>query len=171
MVTPNTNVATTFILWFTEANSLVYEIETENIYDDFSKNKQAFDFSNFSSKPKYYNDSNALVVGKMKDETAGVAIEKFVGLKPKMYTILVSDSSEYRKDKHVNKNVVAKVSHCKYKDVLMNTKCLRHSMNRIYYIYMHRSHHKGFHIFLKVSVTVTAVTLVVMLGAHHPFIV
>ena len=149
----------------------MYEIETENIYDDFSKNKQAFDFSNFSSKPKYYNDSNALVVGKMKDETAGVAIEKFVGLKPKMYTILVSDSSEYRKDKHVNKNVVAKVSHCKYNDVLLNTKCLRHSMNRIHYIYMHRSHHKGFHIFLKVSVTVTAVALVVMLGAHHPFTV
>ena len=28
-----------------------------------------FDFSNYS---KYYNNSNKLVVGKMKDETAGV---------------------------------------------------------------------------------------------------
>ena len=29
------------------------------------------------------------MVGKMKDETAGVAIEEFVGLKPNMYSYLV----------------------------------------------------------------------------------
>ena len=33
-------------------------------------------------------NSNKLEVGKMKDETAGVAIEEFVGLKPKMYSYL-----------------------------------------------------------------------------------
>ena len=31
----------------------------------------------------------------------------------------------------VNKNVVAKVGHDEYKDVLLNNKCLRHSMNGI----------------------------------------
>ena len=31
----------------------------------------------------------------------------------------------------MNKNVVATISHNKYKDVLFNNKCLRHSMNRI----------------------------------------
>ena len=31
-----------------------------------------FDFSNNSLKSKYYDDSNKLVVGKMKDETDGV---------------------------------------------------------------------------------------------------
>ena len=34
------------------------------------------------------------MLGKMKDETAGVAIETFVGLKPKMYLVLVEDGSE-----------------------------------------------------------------------------
>ena len=29
----------------------------------------------------------------MKDETAGVAIEEFVGLKPKMYAFLINDKS------------------------------------------------------------------------------
>ena len=48
-------------------------------------NKEMFNFSNYSSKSKYYDDSNKLVIGKMKDETAGVAIEEFVRLKPKMY--------------------------------------------------------------------------------------
>ena len=43
-----------------------------------------FDFSNYSAKSKYYDDSNKLVVGKVKEETVGVSIEKFVGLKPKM---------------------------------------------------------------------------------------
>ena len=37
-----------------------------------------FDFSNYSTKSKYYDNSN-------KDQTAGAAIEEFVGLKPKMY--------------------------------------------------------------------------------------
>ena len=31
----------------------------------------------------------------------------------------------------VNKNVVVKVDHDEYKDVLLNNKCLRHSMNGI----------------------------------------
>ena len=33
-----------------------------------------FDFSNYSTKSKCYDNSNKLVVGKMKDETAGVTI-------------------------------------------------------------------------------------------------
>ena len=34
-------------LLFTNTDNLVYEIETENVYDDFSKNKK-IDFSNYS---------------------------------------------------------------------------------------------------------------------------
>ena len=92
----------------------MYEIEIENVYDDFSKNTEMFDFSHYSAKSKYYDDSNALVVDKMKDETGGVTIEEFVGLKPKMYLILVSYSSKYKKSKDVNKNVVAKTNHNKF---------------------------------------------------------
>ena len=69
-------------LLFTDTDSLMSEIKTEDVYKDFSSNKEMFDFSNCSTKSKYYNNSNKLVVGKMKDETAGVAIKEFVGLKP-----------------------------------------------------------------------------------------
>ena len=93
--------------------------------------KKMFDFSNYSSKSKYYHNSNKLVVGKMKDEAAVVAIEEFVGLTEQMYSYLVNDNSEDKKAKAVNKNVVAKISHSEYKDVLLNKNCLRHSMNRI----------------------------------------
>ena len=44
---------------------------------------------------------------------------------------MVDDNSEHKKAKDVNKNVVATISHNEYKDVLLNKKCLRHSMNRI----------------------------------------
>ena len=66
----------------------------------------------------------------MKDETGRVAIEEFTVLKPKMYSFLV-DNSEHKKSKGVNKNVVATKSHKEYKDVLLNNKCIRHSINRI----------------------------------------
>ena len=66
-----------------------------------------FDFSNYSAKSKYYDDSKKLVLGKMKDERAGVAIKQFAGLKPKMYFFLVDDSKETEKVKSVNKNLLA----------------------------------------------------------------
>ena len=70
-----------------------------------------FDFINYMTKSKYYYDSNKLVVGKMKDETGGVVIEEFFGLKPKIYSLLVDDNSEHKKTKGMNKDVVATISH------------------------------------------------------------
>ena len=69
----------------------MYGITTENVCQDFSSNKQMFGFSNYSTKSKYYHNSNKLNIGKMKDETGGVAIEEYVGLKPKMYSFLVGN--------------------------------------------------------------------------------
>ena len=48
------------------------------------------------------NDSNKLVLGKMKDETGGVPIDEFVGLKSKFFSLLVDDNSENKKAKSVN---------------------------------------------------------------------
>ena len=67
----------------------------------------------------------------MKDETDGVAIEEFAKLKSKMYSYLVDGYSEYKKAKGMNKNVLATINHKEYKDVLLNKKSLRHSMNGI----------------------------------------
>ena len=44
-----------------------------------------------------------------------------------MYSSLVDESSEHKKAKGVNKNIVATMDHREYKDVLLNNKCLRHS--------------------------------------------
>ena len=58
-------------LLFTDTDSLMYE--TEDIYEDFIRDKEMFDFSNYSTKSKYYDNSNKLVILKTKDETGGVA--------------------------------------------------------------------------------------------------
>ena len=54
-----------------------------------------FGFSNYSAKStmimKYYGHSKKLVVEKMKDETGDLLIEKFFGLKSKMYSSLVDN--------------------------------------------------------------------------------
>ena len=91
---------------FTDADSLMYEIKTEDVYEGFSKNKEMFDLNNIWIKSKYYNYSNRLVVGKMKDETGGVAIKRFVRLKSEVYSLLVDYSSVHKKAKGVNNNVV-----------------------------------------------------------------
>ena len=67
----------------------------------------------------------------MRQLAAGVAIEEFAWLKPKMYSYLADGNSQHKKAKGVNRNVVAATIHNEYKDVLLNKKCLRHPMNRI----------------------------------------
>ena len=69
-----------------------------------------FGFRNYSTKSKYYDNSNKLVVGKIKDETPCVAIEEFFGLKSEMYSHMVDDNSEHKKTKCANKNVAATMS-------------------------------------------------------------
>ena len=36
----------------------MYETDTKDVYEDFSSNKEMFYFSNYSTKSKYYDDSN-----------------------------------------------------------------------------------------------------------------
>ena len=59
-------------LKFRDTESLMYEIKTEDVYEDNSSNKEMIDFSNYSSKSKYYDNPIKLVTGKMKYETRSV---------------------------------------------------------------------------------------------------
>ena len=42
----------------TDTDNLIYEIESENIYENFSKNEKLLDFSNCSAGSKYLDGSN-----------------------------------------------------------------------------------------------------------------
>ena len=67
-------------LLFTDSRILMYETNIEDFYKDFSSDNEMFDFANYSTKSKQYNNSNKLVICKMKDETGGIAIAEFLGL-------------------------------------------------------------------------------------------
>ena len=74
-------------LLFTDTDSLTYEIKSENVYEEFFKWKDLFDFSNYSKDSKFFDETNKKVIGKMKDEFGGVVVAEFLGLKSKMYSI------------------------------------------------------------------------------------
>ena len=59
-------------LLFTDTNSLVYEKNSKNVYEESFKWKNLFDFSNHSKDSKFFNETNKNVIRKVKDEFGGV---------------------------------------------------------------------------------------------------
>ena len=116
---------------FTDTDSLVYEIKTEDVYETFSEDKSWFDFSDYSEDSKFFDPVNEKVIGKMKDEFKGKIISKFVGLKSKMYSLIDVDNEKTKKPKGINKNVIKNIRHEEYIDALFNKKMIRHKMKRI----------------------------------------
>ena len=74
-------------LLFTDTGSLTYEIKPD-VYEEYFKQKHLFDFSNFSKGSKFYDNQNEIIVDKMKNVYRGIPINKFVGLKSKMHSML-----------------------------------------------------------------------------------
>ena len=68
-------------LLFTDTDSLTYEIEAEDVYQDFWNDKHKFDNSDYPKSSPYFDKTNKKVIGKFKDEAAGVPICEFVGLR------------------------------------------------------------------------------------------
>ena len=92
-------------LLFTNTDSLVYEIKTKDIYEDFYEDKSLFDFSDYPLNSKFFDTVNKKVIGKMKDEFKGKIISEFVGLKSKLYSLICVDNKEVTKAKGVNEKI------------------------------------------------------------------
>ena len=60
-----------------------------------------------------------------------MCILEFFRLKPKIYSFFGRQYWTKKKAKGVNRNFVATISHNEYKDVSLNIKCVRQSMNGI----------------------------------------
>ena len=88
---------------FTDTDSLVNEIKSEDMYEEYFKDRKLFDFSENPVDLKFYDSTNKKVVGKMKDEFKGQIITELIGLKSKMYTLTSIDNKEISKAKGVNK--------------------------------------------------------------------
>ena len=79
------------------------EIKSKDIYEEFFKWKDLFDFKNYLKDSKFFNETNKKVIGKMKEEFGGVIITEFAtGLKSKMYSIKKIDGKEHNTAKGVS---------------------------------------------------------------------
>lgn len=106
-------------LLFTDTDSLCYEIYTDDIYDDLIRDSHEYDTSDYPSTHKSFNLKNKKVLGKMKDEMAGEPIVEFVGLRSKMYSILINTHEGKKRAKGVQKQIVKNLlKHEDYKNVL-----------------------------------------------------
>ena len=72
-------------LLFTHTDSLAYEIKSENIYEEFLKRKDLFDFSNYSEDSEFFDKTDKRAIGKTKDEFGGIIATKFVGFKSNIF--------------------------------------------------------------------------------------
>ena len=119
-------------LLFTDTDSLTYEIEAEDVYQDFWNKKEMFDNSDYPSNHQFFDATNKKVIGKFKDEAAGIPITEFVGLRSKMYSYIKDNNNGGKTAKGIKKNVIKKeIQHSDYKDVLFNEKQLHHQMKTI----------------------------------------
>ena len=119
-------------LLFTDTDSLMYEIQTDDVYKDLFVDKDKFDNSDYPEDSPFYFGDNKKVIGKFKDEAAGIPITEFVGLKSKMYSYIKDNGEGGKTAKGVKKNVIRNVmTHINYNNVLMNNTQMRHKMRCI----------------------------------------
>ena len=118
-------------LLFTDTDSLCYEITTDDFYRDMFDNKEQFDLSDMKLE-QFKNSENKKVVGKFKDETQGIPICEFIGLRSKMYSIKLDDDSEKKTAKGIVRNVIKKhLKHENYKQILDSGGRMNSSMKMI----------------------------------------
>ena len=122
-------------LLFTDTDSLMYLIQTEDFYQDIGKDiKRKFDTSDYPKKhPSGIKTGvNKKVIGKFKVEAAGKQITHFVGLRPKLYSFKIEEKGETRKAKGVKKNVIKNsLSFEDYKKCLFTEEEVMKEMNII----------------------------------------
>ena len=122
-------------LLYTDTDSLLLEIQTEDVYKDMAKHTDLYDMSDYPKDHPLHSEANKKVLGKMKDECAGRPIAEYVGLRPKMYSILKASiegwpAANIKKAKGVRKAVIKKhIRHEQYKEALFEKHTFRHSMD------------------------------------------
>ena len=89
-------------LIYTDTDSLLLDIQTEDVYKDMKEHLWLYDTSNYPKDHLLYDSRNKKVLGKMKDKCGREPIEEVIALRPKMYSIKKARSN-IKKAKGVKK--------------------------------------------------------------------
>ena len=82
---------------YSDTDSLIYEIESHDLYEDLKNNQainQEYVFSNYAEDNPLYNKHQKLETLKFKDEMGGKIIHSIIALKSKMYSISMGDKQK-----------------------------------------------------------------------------
>ena len=108
-------------LLYTDTDSVIVHIKTDDIYADMLKHADLYDTSNYAPGHPLFSVKNKKVIGKFKDELGGKVMSEFVGIRPKMYSYAGEDSG--KRAKGVKKSVLKNtISHDDYKTCLLDKK-------------------------------------------------
>ena len=114
-------------LLYTDTDSVIIHVRTDDLYEDMKKNMDLYDTSNFPEDHPSYCTTNKKVVGKFKDELGGKIMTEFVGLRPKMYSYHGEESG--KRAKGVKKSVLKKtITHDDYRACLCEQKIFQRNM-------------------------------------------
>ena len=106
-------------LLFTDTDSLMYSIETPDVYRDMGEQLQHYDTSDYPTDHPLHSKTNAKIVGVFKDELNGTPAVEFCGLRSKMYSILLPSGKHKNTAKGIKKSYIKKhISHFDYKNCL-----------------------------------------------------
>ena len=106
-------------LIYTDTDSFVIEVETDDIYKDMYDDKHLYDFSDYPKDHPNYSLNNKKVYGIFKDELNGKMITEFVADKPKMYSYEYIDNyTILNKNKHKGIKISVDLKHNEYKRAL-----------------------------------------------------
>ena len=119
-------------LCFTDTDSLLYEIETPDIYYDMFNSKSDYDFSDYPHDHPIFSTKNKKEIGKFKDELNGLHLAEFIGLRAKCYSLLYDQNKEKQTAKGTKSAVKkALLRHHHYFDVLTNLSTVKVTQNVI----------------------------------------
>ena len=107
-------------LVYTDTDSLIIQVKTDDIYKDMFEDKDKYDFSEYPKDHPNYDTTNKKVLGKFKDEMKSLIITEFIGLKPKMYSFNYINKDNIIVNKNTHKGIKESISlkHDEYKKSL-----------------------------------------------------
>jgi hypothetical protein len=118
-------------LLYTDTDSLIIHIETEDVYQDMREHGETYDTSDYPNNHPCFSTTNKKIPGKMKDEMNGELILEFVGIRSKMYSVLTETEAK-KKAKGISKHITEKVlKHTDYVQCIQTWKKSVHEMKQI----------------------------------------
>ena len=118
-------------LLFTDTDSFCYHIKTDDLNSDRREDLEKYDTSNYPKDHSLYSSKFKKEIGKFKDETGGIPITEFVGLRAKLYCYKTT-LDEIKKAKGVSKHVIKKdLTMEEYKSSLFNHETIHKKMYTI----------------------------------------